>query len=155
LKDLDSEDLEGERPHKGVLVDQATHKDGTMPEKVLETDAGQLDAFHKWLAHRETRKASTTVKRAAQKAFKAQYAEELEKLQKTVTVASKAKAPEVLTQAEKAEKWDALQGKRATRQDKSSRKRAAFAALQKAHKKEWDAAVAAATPKTGKGQIAL
>ena len=40
----DREDTEGERPHKSDLVDQATQKDGTMPEKmdldiVYEDDA--------------------------------------------------------------------------------------------------------------------
>jgi hypothetical protein len=124
-----------------------------MPEKMdLETPEGQKAAFAKWLSHRDSRKATTVVKRAAQKAFKAEYAEEFEKLQKTVTVNSKAKAPEVLTQAEKAAKWDELQGKRSTRQGKSAAKRAALQALQKAHKKEWEAALTAATPKTGKGK---
>jgi len=124
-----------------------------MPEKMdLETPEGQKAAFAKWLSHRDSRKATTVVKRAAQKAFKAEYAEEFEKLQKTVTVNSKAKPAEVLTQAEKAAKWDELVGKRAGRQGKSAAKRAALQALQKAHKKEWEAAQVAATPKTGKGK---
>jgi hypothetical protein len=116
-----------------------------MPEEYT-TDEQKLAAFEKWQANRAVRKVNSGAKRTAQKALKAKYGTEFDKLTKTVVVASKGKAPEVLTQAEKAAKWDALQAKKSGRQGKSATNRAAMEALKKAHSAEYDTLVKATAP---------
>ena len=94
-------------------------------------------AFQKWLKSRQTRKTGSDAKKLTLKNLIKTNQAEFDKLLKTVKPTNKV-SESVLTQAEKAAAYDALMGKKVTRQGKGSVKKGAQKALIAAHKAEYN-----------------
>lgn len=108
------------------------------------------EAFKKWSDSRDTRKGNSTIKKGADKALQTKYAKEFEGLKGKVKPTVKTYDPALLTQAEKAAKYDALYTKKATKGTASSVKKGAVKALRAAHQEEYDKLTSGITKKAAK-----